>query len=373
MKPTNKLRDILNAELKWNKRRIECFVQMLLALMIVRTVNLTRIANQIATRVKLSNRYRRLQRFFEKCTVDYDSVAKFIFRLFQFTNKKVYLTMDRTNWKWGKKDLNILFLGIVYRGIAIPIYWLVLNKRGNSSTRERCALINRFVRTFGKDSIAGLLADREFIGGKWFNWLSGERIPFYIRIRNNTNTQNKNGKDIDVSWLFYHLKPNEKLSLGKAKNIFGCTVFVTGAKAANGELMIVASNIKTEDVIEVYLLRWQIESLFQSLKSRGFNFEDTHITDRNKIKKLVVLLAIAFCWAHKTGEWRCENEKRIKLKKHGRKEKSFFRYGLDLIHNALVMLVTTVRPIIRLVKLLKPPTDELVRFNRPLVIGRKVF
>lgn len=373
MKPTNKLSAILNVELNWNKRRIECFVQMLLAMMIVQTVNLTRIANQIAAKALPHNRYRRLQRFFEKCPINYDTIARFIFRLFCFGNNKIYLTMDRTNWKWGKKNINVLFLGIVYRGIAIPIYWLVLNKAGNSSTRERRALVGRFIQTFGKARIAGLLADREFIGKKWFEWLTQEKIPFYIRIRNDANTKNKNGKDIDVSWLFYHIKAGEKLALEKAKNIFGSNVFITGGKAPGGELMIVASNIATEGAIETYLLRWQIEVLFQSLKSRGFNFEETHITDRKKIKKLIVLLAIGFCWAHKTGEWRCENEKQIKLKKHGRKEKSIFRYGLDLIHTALAGLANAVRPIMRLIKLLRPPPDNLAQLKKPVTIGRRIF
>jgi hypothetical protein len=42
-------------------------------------------------------------------------------------------------------------LAIVYRGIAIPIVWTLLNKRGNSDTKERIALIQRFISIFGKD------------------------------------------------------------------------------------------------------------------------------------------------------------------------------------------------------------------------------
>ena len=44
---------------------------------------------------------------------------------------KVQLTLDRTNWKWGKRDINILMLAIVYRGIAIPIVWTLLNEPGH--------------------------------------------------------------------------------------------------------------------------------------------------------------------------------------------------------------------------------------------------
>ncbi|MBL0229505.1 MAG: hypothetical protein IPP76_01415 [Moraxellaceae bacterium] len=37
--------------------------------------------------------------------------------------------------------------------MAIPVYWLVLNKKGNSNQRERICLIHRFIRQFGRDNI----------------------------------------------------------------------------------------------------------------------------------------------------------------------------------------------------------------------------
>jgi len=94
--------------------------------------------------------------------------------LFGFLATDYELTLDRTNWRWGKKNINILVLAVVYKGIAIPIYWLLLNKRGNSNTRERIALLKRFIKHFGKTRIIRLLADREFIGKDWFAWLKQE-------------------------------------------------------------------------------------------------------------------------------------------------------------------------------------------------------
>lgn len=64
------------------------------------------------------------------------------------------------------------------------------------------------------------------------------------------------------------------------------------------------------------------------------DFEDTHMTQPDRIEKLLVLLTIAFCWAHKTGEWR-HVQKAIKIKKHGRKGVSFFRYGFDLLRDVV--------------------------------------
>lgn len=75
-----------------------------------------------------------------------------------------------------------------------------------------------------------------------------------------------------------------------------------------------------------------METLFLCLKSRGFNFEDTNVTKPERIEKMLVLLTVGFCWAYKTGEWRHE-QKAIKIKKHGRKAVSYFRYGLDLLRD----------------------------------------
>jgi hypothetical protein len=83
--------------------------------------------------------------------------------------------------------------------------------------------------------------------------------------------------------------------------------------------------------------RWGIETLFGCLKSRGFRFESTHITKTDRIDKLVALLAITFCWCHLTGQWR-HDQTPIKIKKHGRKEKSLFRYGLDCLREVLLNL-----------------------------------
>ncbi len=70
------------------------------------------------------------------------------------------------------------------------VFWDLLPKKGNSNTTERIKIIDRFIKQFGKTMIAGLLADREFVGDDWFNWLLTEGIPFCIRIKGNVITTN---------------------------------------------------------------------------------------------------------------------------------------------------------------------------------------
>jgi len=62
--------------------------------------------------------------------------------------------------------------------------------------------------------------------------------------------------------------------------------------------------------------------------------EDTHMTDLVKIEKLLFILAIAMCWAYKIGELQARKVP-VTVKKHGRKIKSVFCLGLDLIRQVL--------------------------------------
>jgi transposase len=243
--------------------------------------------------------------------------------------------MDRTNWRWGKKDINILVLAVAYKGAAIPIYWMLLNKKGNSSTLERTVLVNRFIKQFGKKHILGLLADREFIGKKWFEWLKAQEIDFVIRIKKDAKTTNSQGQKLQVQHLFRFLKVGEKQSIQDLRTITDVGVYLTALRLDEGELLILAASKKCEQAIESYKERWQIETLFSCLKGRGFNLEDTHVTHRLRIKRLLIVPVIAFCWAHRTGEWQHENVKKIKVKKHQRLAKSIFRVGLELIRDAL--------------------------------------
>ena len=187
---------------------IDCFSRMLLALFIARTVNLSEIAVVMAAKAAVGSRYKRLQRFFRYFRMDYDMIAKFIFSLF-FEGKKVYLTIDRTNWFWGKAKINILTLAVAYEGVATPLFWCVLNKSGNATAIEHRALIVRFVRVFGKACILGVLGDREFANSTLFGFCNAQKIPFYIRIKEDAQVKIKNKKWLKAKQLFSHLNLKE--------------------------------------------------------------------------------------------------------------------------------------------------------------------
>lgn len=321
-----------------NLARIKFFGLFICALCKVQTVCFEKLAVSFDSDVKVDSSLRRIQRFMSEYLLDTNLIAQFIFALLPHA-PPYYLVLDRTNWKFGSTNINILVLSIAYEGVAFPVLFKMMPKFGNSSTAERIDLIQRYIDLFGIDTIDCLLADREFVGDHWLAYLNHNRIRYHIRIRENFWVViPKNGHRVKASWLFNHLQANQYAFYQGIVYINGQLCYLSGSKVKNKkgvpELQILVSFNKPDEAHSIYKERWQIESAFKALKSSGFNIENTHLTDLERINKLFSLVLIAFVWAYKAGIF-LDSICQIKTKKHGRKAKSFFKYGLTYLSNVL--------------------------------------
>ena len=322
-----------------NLARIRLMAFVLHALCVVQTVSLHKLASAMPTAVERDSNLRRIQRFIAHYALSLDLVARMIFSLLP-VKEGVVLSMDRTNWKFGDFNINILMLGITYKGIAFPLMFSLLDKRGNSSWKERKAVMERFIRLFGCDCIDCLVADREFIGKEWIGWLNENRIRYYIRIRQNFwVVKPSSGERIRAWWLFNSLKTGQEKFYYKLFLHKGQYVYLAGSRIKNSkgvpEIQILICFNRPEDGISTYRRRWEIETAFRALKSSGFNIEDTHLRDRERIARLLALVCIALVWAYLVGEHKDLNVKPIRILKHGRRAKSLVKYGLEEISNVL--------------------------------------
>lgn len=328
------LHTVLQDHLHWNRARITFLVAFVIALMKVTTVNLTKVANALSGTARTQSNYRRIQRFFSGFAFDYSAWSEMMLRLVPVDGDFV-ISIDRTNWRFGRSEINILMAGIVYQGTAYPLVWMLLNKTGNSNTGERIQLVERLLGVLPASSIKAVVADREFIGKQWLATLDHYGLPYYIRIRQNARVSYR-GRTRSAKVLFRDLKTGQARQLRKPRLVYNQWVFVATLRLER-DYLIVVSNTTAQQALEIYRLRWGIEVLFFSLKSRGFNFEETHLIDQERIAKLVALLALAFTWAHLVGLWLAEF-KPPAIKNHGRPARSLFRSGLDQLQYVLLNL-----------------------------------
>lgn len=218
-----------------NLARIKLMALLLHALCVVQTVSLHKLADAMPTAVDKDSNLRRLQRFFAKYVLDLDIIARMIFSLLPVKTGLV-LSMDRTNWKFGEFNINILMLGITYKGIAFPLIFSLLPKRGNSNWEERKKIMERFIRLFGAECIDCLVADREFIGKEWTGWLNSRRIRYYIRIRQNFwIVKPSTGERIRAWWLFNDLKVGQEKFFHTLFLHKGEYVYLAGSRIKNSD------------------------------------------------------------------------------------------------------------------------------------------
>ena len=112
----------LSGKFSLGKSRLETLASLLIAMVTGRTVNLTHAACCLPGEALQASRYRRLQRFFQHVRLDQDVVAQMVVRMLNLS-RPIPLALDRTNWKIGSKDINILVLALVTRRFRVPLMW----------------------------------------------------------------------------------------------------------------------------------------------------------------------------------------------------------------------------------------------------------
>lgn len=298
-----------------------------------RTVSLVWLSKHQDSDAKASSIYRRFQRFFAHCVLRPGTIGKLILSRAPRPDGGYVLAMDRTNWQFGKTHVNILVVSIIVGRVGLPVAWLTLpksTKRGNSQKKHRIRVMEEVLAILPADAIKALTMDREFVGKHWLGWLETVGVDYVVRLKKNALVGGRQASH----WC--HRKRWQSL-LGKRQEVFGRQVHFMGKRLKKGRdnyLAVISNAFQGEEALELYRMRWGIETLFGHLKQRGYQFEATHMTKKERIEKLLGVLTLAFAlclrWGHKL-----EADSPTPIKKHGYPAKSLFRRGFEDLHRIL--------------------------------------
>lgn len=330
------LASTLSRHIPLSNSRLATLAVLVVGLISGRTVNLSHIASHFHGPASVASNYRRLQRFFQFTRLDEDWLARTLVALLNL-RPPFRLCLDRTNWKLGSKDINLLVLCIATRRVRIPILWSVLDHGGSSNTTLRTALMQRYLAIFGAGSIAVLLADREFIGNQWFEFLVENDIPFAIRVTDDLIVALDDGRVAPLASLTRRKSALRHLAQcrGRFRDMperFAGALGFAAKRSSDGEMIIVVTNRQPDRALADYKKRWQIECLFGDAKTRGFNMEDTRLTVPAKLSLLTAIVALALAWTHACAA-AVRGRADIPRGPHRYRRKSWFRTGLDALRH----------------------------------------
>ena len=330
--------ELINNHLKLTKPRLELVSLFIISLIQVQTVNMAKIALAMNTSCKVGINYRRLQRFVKDISDFSQLLIPLMIKWLNLSEGSITLLIDRTNWEFGKKKINILMVSALYNGFSVPLCWSLLDKKGNSNQGERRDLVKRLIEILGPGKISYIIGDREFGGVHWYKYLNDNQITFIIRVKENQKVKCGDRKISVRSIIKSHARNGRQCS----KKVYvygGLYLYVCGFRFRNDngklEYLILLSQKQIKNISEVYGQRWQIENMFRNMKSNGFNMEQTHLKEDSRIDTLIGLIALSYVWLIKLGLLVKRKQAKIfEPKTHGRPAKSIFKAGLEFLARA---------------------------------------
>ena len=313
-----------------NLARKKFISQFTLGLIQSRNVQFCQVAQHLNDEAKIACNEVRIQDFFREVELDYHCVAMLLLSLLP-KDKKLRLCIDRTEWDFGIQQVNILMVVVGYRDLTVPLYWEMLdNNSGNSSCQQRNELLGLCIDLIGAKRIGLVIGDREFVGHRWLKYLKDRGVSFVMRLPKHHTIHRWDGRIQMVATLA--LRENKPLTLCDCL-VDGVVGHVWVMLLEDGDYLFLFGTVEAKFMGQLYRKRWSIEACFQNMKKRGFNLEDTHLQDDQKLKKLVALVSIAYAFCASLGIYYHQKVEKIETKNHGYKANSFVRKGIDLLQD----------------------------------------
>lgn len=269
----------------------------LIGLIKIRKVQFNELAQVLNDEAKAASNQNRIEDFFREVDINFQAVARLMLTLLP-KKVKLRLTIDRTEWDFGKCQVNILMVLIGCGDLQWPLYWELLdNKSGNSNSQDRIDVLEKCFAVVDRKRIGLVVGDREFVGHKWIKYRKDNRLNFVMRFPKHHLLTTRSQETF----------PIEELTLGVGQSchftnclVDGCWGNVWIKRLDEAEYLYLFGNVEVHFLGQLYRKRWCIEAFFQNLKSRGFDLESTHLRSLSKLSKLVALvsLAYAFCMSY---------------------------------------------------------------------------
>ena len=275
-----------------------------------RWIRLESLAENLPSPILQRSRIKKLQRFLSLPVWDVKTIWFPIFQAWlqqEFGSGEIlYLVIDRTQWS----NVNLLMISLVYNRRAIPIYFTLLGKLGNTNVTEQKWFL-AIVLELLKDYPKVVLGDREFCSVDLAKWLSSHRhTSFSLRLKKNTCIeieaqiwQQLQDLGLSPGMSVYH----QGIKVTKTKGFGPFNLAAKWKRTYRGwaveEAWFILTNLPSIEVaLEAYQKRMGIEEMFRDFKSGGYNLEGTQVRGQ-RLYALILLITLAYCqaifWGHR--------------------------------------------------------------------------
>src|SRR5262245_13391568 len=228
---------------------------------------------------------------------------------------------------------------VLYKGRALPLAWRVRQgPKGHFPEELHIALVELIRACLPEGTPVVFLGDGEFDGTTLQKTLNDAGWFYACRTAQST-VATWEGECFRLDALGACSKPGTLIELKEVKitrDAYGPVMVLScWAKGYQGPLYVVSNMDTAEEACHYYQKRFRIETFFSDQKSRGFHIQKSHISDPQRLSRLLIAACLAYIWMIYLGSL-CEKDRWreiIHRKKHC--DLSLFQLGLRILEHFL--------------------------------------
>lgn len=234
----------------------------------------------------------------------------------------------------------VLMVCVIYKKRALPLAWLVAEgSKGHFSEESHVRLI-RQVQDIMPESVEKVvvLGDGEFDGTDFQKAVADKGWFYVCRTAGNIRIF-LDGEEYavsDISFLIlpgFHTHVEDVLFTNKK---YGPVMVIMWWGEGYEEPVFMVTNMKSsEDAIYYYSKRFRIETFFSDQKSRGFGIDKSHLSDPDRLSRLLIAACLAYIWIVFLGTLAVRQGWNKIIHRTDRCDLSLFQLGLKLLEHFL--------------------------------------
>lgn len=276
---------------------------------------------------------RRLRRFIANERVEVKETWNQLLKLVlpYWKGKKVYLVLDITPFD---EHAQVIYVGLVQKTRVLPLSWRVMP--GQEKWEERLwSLVQELfdqVHAHLESKDCTVLADRGLSSLMLIHLCQQRRWHYVLRISSD-------------EWVRCHFRHYYRdwaqLSnlVGKVGQSWSGTVQLWKEHEWNTQLtaiweegneeawFLISDQPAGKRRVTEYRWRMRVESTFQDMKSRGWQWESTLVRGHDRLERLLLVLFLCFWWLMHLAAACIHNGKRTRYDRHDRRDKGHLRLG----------------------------------------------
>src|SRR2546428_325342 len=244
----------------------------------------------------------------------------------------VVLVMDGSGVGRG---CTALMIHVVYKGRVLPLAWRVRQApKGHFPEDLHIAVVELMREVIPAGATVVFLGDGEFDGTALQATLHEAGWSYACRTAMST-AATWDGTTFRLDPLGSCLKPGRLIEVKNVhvtREAYGpIMVLCCWAKGYHEPLYLVSNMATAEEACRWYEKRFRIETFFSDQKSRGFHLHKSHMSDVQRLSRLLIAACLAYIWVVYLGSV-CEKEQwRPIIHRRKRCDLSLFQLGFRLL------------------------------------------